>query len=186
METGLLLTGFLGLDSQPMASRVHRTLFEALGEPQSLKALKTEVWFSDEAWRKAVQRLRETTYAEVTDAEAHWAIGDRLAERFLASQVGQLVSQALPVLSFHRIFGDLAPRLFERQREGFTYHWESTDRGIEIRLLGPFVLPAEVTAGALLHLARRADASASVEILSSSPEALRFEVRSLNRPSPGP
>lgn len=159
---------------------VHRLLVEALGEPGALRELGGELWLPADAWRRAVERVRTSKHATLPDDEAWRAIGVDLGRAFLSSEVGKLVSETLPLLSFERAFGHLLPMLSERMRGRFDTEWTNDGRGGRLRVAGPIVLSPEVTAGMLEHVASLVDRSAKVRVASASDGEMVFEV------APGP
>lgn len=130
-----------------MDDAVHRSLLEALGEPESLAALGSAVWFPGDQWAAALQRARRARFPELSEKDGLFRVGEALGAAFLEQGAGRLVAETLPVLSLDRAMGVLAPALVERLRARFDVQWESRERGGSLRISGPVAAPAEVTAG---------------------------------------
>lgn len=156
---------------------IHRSLVEALGEPESLAALGTALWLAGDEWAAAVQRARRGRYPDLPEDEGLFHVGESLGDAFLKQAPGRMMAEALPVLSLDRIFGLLTPVLAERLRQRFDVTWEPADGGGSLHIRGPVSLPPPVTVGFFARVMREVDARITIGAGAVSETHLELVVR---------
>lgn len=160
-----------------MENAIHRSLVEALGDPEALAALGSALWFPGDQWAAAVQRARASRFPGLRDDEALFRVGEALGGAFLEKGAGRMMAEALPVLSFDRVFGVLMPALGDRLRARFEVRWEPSNGGGSLHIDGPISLPPQVTAGFFTRIVREVNPRAQVTVGRASGEHMEMVVR---------
>lgn len=156
---------------------IHRSLVEALGEPEALAALGPGLWLPGAQWAAAVQRARRKRFPDASEDEGLFRVGEALGDAFLRQGAGQVLAETLPVLSLERVFGLLMPVLAERLRRRFDVTWESTDSGGSLHIRGPVSLPPAATAGFFERIVREVDPRARVTVGLAEERHIEMVVR---------
>lgn len=160
-----------------MDDAVHRSLLEALGEPESLAALGSAVWFPGDQWAAALQRARRARFPELSEEDGLFRIGEALGGAFLEKGAGRMLAEALPVLSLDRVFGVLTPALMDRLRSRFEVRWVPAEGGGSLHIEGPVSLPPAVTAGFFERVLHEVNPRARVTVGPAAEQRMELVVR---------
>jgi hypothetical protein len=100
---------------------VHRWIVEALGDPEAVARVGADGFLAPEEWRLAVERTRLHQFATLAEWDGNVAVGRLVANRFLESEAGRMVSESLRILPLERALGLVAMPISDRMRRSLEF-----------------------------------------------------------------
>ena len=164
--------------SDDTKDQVHRDLVANLRDEGALDKMQ-HGWLAADDWGAALERVRAQHFAELPVDEGNRRVGSLLAERFLASNEGQLVRVSLEAVPRQSLFGKLVPMMGQRLRSAIRFEWVPSSGGGRLRILGKRSAPVEVTFGFLQAIVQLMSPPPSIAIETIEPELVIVRVDGL-------
>lgn len=159
-----------------MPGGIHKWIVEALGDSEALTQLRPDDRLAPDDWRAAVERVRQSRFAELPAWEGAVAVGAFMARRFLASDAGRITREAISAMTVQRALSTVIGPMSDRMRSEVEFDFTPGPEGGVFEVRGQIEVSAGTLMGFFGALIESVPGRHELKLAHQAPRLIRFEL----------